>query len=507
MKTSSPAVPVLIAVVLPLFAGLAAPLAAQDIPADSGRAWIIPIRGDIEPSLAVFVRREGRRAQAGGASFIIFEIDTFGGRVDTALQISSFIMSLKNTRTVAWVNAGEESMGVSWSAGALIALSCADIYMAAGTSIGAAAPVTASPGGAMEAAGEKTVAAVRSQMAALAERNGHPAGIALAMVDMDEELWEAKVDGEVKALTLAELERLEKETPSVERVGIISPRGKLLSLTGNDAVRYGLARGIANDQENLLSTLGVSAGPEISRPGAADGIVSVLTSGPVQGILILLGIVMIFLEINTPGFGIPGVAAIIAFALVFGSGALLGRVGSAELILFLLGVGLLAVEIFILPGFGFVGITGIIVIGLSLVLSMQDFVIPATNWEWDLLGRNAVVVAAGLAASVAGIAVLALLGPRIRLFDRLTLQTRITGTAGGPEPESDKAPSSVDESRPDYGLLAGKTGTAATTLRPSGKAEIDGELYSVEADGVYIEQGSPIRVTRVQGNNLIVKKL
>jgi membrane-bound serine protease (ClpP class) len=528
MKKFSAAV---LAAVLVLYAGSAA---AEDIPADQGAsspgipgsgeasggtdtgepgssagAWIIPIRGDIEPSLAVFVRREGRRAEAAGAPVIIFEIDTFGGRVDTALQISSFIMSLKNTRTVAWVTTGDESMGVSWSAGALIALSCADIYMAAGTSIGAAAPVTAGPGGAMEAAGEKTVSAVRSQMAALAERNGHPAGIALAMVDMDVELWEVKVDGNVRTLTLAELERLEREAlpSSVERAGIISPKGKLLSLTGNEAVRYGLARGIAGDREALLLQLGVSARPEIRRPGAADGIVSLLTSGPVQGLLILLGIVMIFLEINTPGFGIPGAAAIIAFALVFGSGALLGRVGSAELILFLLGVGLLAVEIFILPGFGFVGISGIVLIGLSLVLSMQDFVIPRTNWEWDLLGRNAIVVAAGLVASVAGIAVLALLGPRIRIFDRLTLQTRITGTAGGPEPESDKAPMSIDENRPGYLSLAGKTGRAATTLRPSGKAEIDGELYSVEADGIFIEQGSPVRVVRVQGNNVIVKKL
>jgi membrane-bound serine protease (ClpP class) len=489
---------------------LAAPAAAQDFSGNAakngpdtntspGKAWIIPIQGDIEPSLGVFVRREGRKAQAAEAPFVIFEIDTFGGRVDTALQISSFIMSLKNTRTVAWVNAGEESMGVSWSAGALIALSCSDIYMAAGTSIGAAAPVTAGPGGAMEAAGEKTVSAVRSQMAALAERNGHPAGIALAMVDTDIELWEAKINGEVKALTSGELERLEKETENVERVGIISPGGKLLSLTGNEAVRYGLARGIADDRESLLAALGASSLIETSQPGIADGVVSFLTSGPVQGILILLGIVMIFLEINSPGFGIPGVAAIIAFALVFGSGILLGKVGSAELIIFLIGVGLLAVEIFLIPGFGVVGISGIILIGLSLVLSMQDFVLPRSNWEWDILGRNALVVSFGIIASVAGIAIIALLGPRIKLFDRLALGTAIQGTAGGPDPE--------DAAGGNHKALINRTGTAATVLRPSGKAEIDGELYNVETDGIFVEQGNQIRVVRIQGNNIFVKKI
>ncbi|MDR3336250.1 MAG: hypothetical protein LBT16_03500, partial [Treponema sp.] len=90
----------------------------------SGKTWIIPVQGDIEPSLTAFVRREGRKALAGGAEYIIFEIDTFGGRVDSALQITSFITSIKNAHTIAWVNSGDSSMGVSWSAGALIALAC-----------------------------------------------------------------------------------------------------------------------------------------------------------------------------------------------------------------------------------------------------------------------------------------------------------------------------------------------------------------------------------------------
>jgi membrane-bound serine protease (ClpP class) len=475
---------------------------AEDSPSGDGRAWIIPIRGDIEPSLAVFVRREGRKAQAAGAPFVIFEIDTFGGRVDTALQISSFIMSLKNTRTVAWVNTGEESMGVSWSAGALIALSCADIYMAEGTSIGAAAPVTVGPDGAAEAAGEKTVSAVRSQMASLAERNGHPPSLALAMVDMDVELWEARVDGVLRVLTAAELDRLEKDASSVERLGIISEKGKLLSLTGGEAVRYGLAKGQAGDRESLLAALGAPQAAQVTAPGAADGIVSLLTSGPVQGLLILLGIVLIFLEINTPGFGLPGVGAIIAFALVFGSGALLGRVGSAEMILVLLGVACLAVEIFILPGFGFVGIAGILLIGVSLLLSMQDFTLPRSTWEWDILGRNAIVVAAALVSSIAGIALIALLGPRIRLFDRFTLRTSIGGTATDSGQAAD-GNAGGEEGR----SLVGKTGAAATTLRPSGRAEIDGELYDAETDGIFVQQGEAVRVTRMQGNTVIVKKI
>lgn len=492
---------------LGFFFAAASGLFAQDdssvpaaVPEAAGDAWIITIRGDIDPAMVTFVHRETRRALSQGISFIIFEIDTFGGRVDSALQITSVIMSIKGARTVAWVNNSAESMGISWSAGALIAFSCTDIYMAAGTSVGAAAPVTVVSGGETQDAGEKAVAAVRSQMAALAERNGHPVGIALAMVDYDVELWEAVVDGRTAALTPAELQRLERDGVKVERVGVVSAPGKLLSLTSGDAYRYGLCAGIADTKEALLESLGAQAITEESLPGFADTIISILTSAPIQAILIILGLVMIFLEINTPGFGIFGLVAILAFAGVFGSGFILGRVGSLELILFLAGIGLLAAEIFLIPGFGVVGISGIIIIGLSLILSMQDFLIPGNDWEWGLLGRNALVVCAGIIAAITAIALITLMGPKIKIFDRLTLHSRITETAGGPDPVS----TGVSD---HYADLLGKSGRAVSTLRPSGKAEIDGRTYTVETDGFFIESGTAVTVIRVQGNRILVGPL
>jgi membrane-bound serine protease (ClpP class) len=471
-----------------------------------GTAWIIPIQGDIEPSLTAFVRREGRKALDQGAKFLIFEIDTFGGRVDSALQITSFITSVKDARTIAWVNSGESSMGVSWSAGALIAMACQDIYMAAGTSLGAAAPVTVGTDGQTEETGEKTVSAVRAQMAALAERNNHPVELARAMVDYDVELWEVLVDGEIRALTPRELELLEQEAepgaPKPERRSVISPAGKLLSLTSGEALRYGLVRGLANDRDSLLGAIGAASPAVESVPGAADGIISLLTSAPAQALLIILGLVMIFLEINSPGFGIPGVVAIIAFVTVFGSGALLGRVGSLEIVLFLVGLALLVVEIFITPGFGFLGISGFFFIAISLLLSMQDFVIPRFDWEWTLLGRNAVVVFVALIAAICGIAVITLLGPKIRLFNRLTLTTQITGTAGGPDPSGE-----LQENRNDntYESLIGKIGIAATPLRPVGRVEVEGELYEAQAEGLFVEQGRGVKIVKTRGNNITVR--
>ncbi|MDR2470674.1 MAG: nodulation protein NfeD [Treponema sp.] len=483
--------------------------AASAVNGEEAAAWIIPIEGDIEPSMVTFVRREARRALDGGGQYIIFEIDTFGGRVDSALQITSFIMSIKGAKTVAWVRNSENSMGVSWSAGALIALSCSQIYMAEGTSMGAAAPVTLGADGKTEGTGEKTVAAIRSQIAALAEKNGYPTGIALAMVDYDVELWEAEVDGAIRVLTKQELERLEgmkagqEGAPgTIRRVGIISPEGKLLSLTAGEAYRYGLTRGLANDREALLESLGARTVLEESVPSASDSVISFLVSGPVQGLLILIGLVMIFLEIQSPGFGLPGTGAIVCFVLVFGSSFLLGRVGSLEIILFMLGLGLLAVEIFLIPGFGVAGISGIVLIGLSLILSMQDFIIPRFDWEWGLMGRNAIVVTAGLLMAIVGIAVIALLGPKTKMFDRLMLKTRIEETASeGGGWQNDGGVES------DYKRLAGKTGRTVTVLRPIGKAEIEGETYQVETDASFVEAGTEITVVKIKGNTIFVRSV
>jgi membrane-bound serine protease (ClpP class) len=233
---------------------------------------------------------------------------------------------------------------------------------------------------------------------------------------------------------------------------------------------------------------------------------------------------MIFLEIQTPGFGVPGITAVIAFLVVFGSSAMLGRVGSLEILLFLAGIGCLAVEIFVLPGFGVVGISGFIFIGLSLVLSMQDFVIPRFDWEWTLFGRNAIVVLVGLVAAITGIAIIALLGPKTRLFERLTLKTQITGTAGGPDPESPvgkaivmdvKDGSKVSgysgnlplEDEENLEALVGKIGTSDSVLRPSGRAVIDGKVYTVEADNEFVDEGRGVIVTRVRGNRIIVRRV
>ncbi|MDR0448547.1 MAG: nodulation protein NfeD, partial [Treponema sp.] len=326
--------------------------------------------------------------------------------------------------------------------------------------------------------------------------------------DYDVELWEVEADGVEKVLTLQELERLESLSPGqkdapreLRRIGIVSPVGKLLSLTAGEAHQFGLTRGLADDRAELLDHLGAVILEE-SVPSTWDSVISFLVSGPVQGILILIGLIMIFLELQSPGFGIPGTAGIICFMLVFGSSFLLGRVGSLEIILFVLGLGLLAVEIFLIPGFGLVGISGILLIALSLIFSMQDFVIPRFEWEWTLMGRNVIVVFAGLITAITGIVIIALLGPKIKMFDRLMLKTQINQTAS--EGRGWLNDGGVES---DYTTLIGKTGKTVTMLRPIGKADIEDETFQVETDGSFIEPGVEIKVVKIQGNIITVRSV
>lgn len=481
------------------------PVLAQDSarPADEvsrAEAVIIPIYGDIDAPLYVFIRRSIEQASRLDAATIIFDIDTFGGRVDSALQIANLIGAQSDMRTVAYVRLRPEGTGVSWSAGALIGMASDAIYMAPGTSMGAAAPVLQTPEGA-QAADEKAVSAVRTQMAALAEKNGYPIPIALAMVDSAVEVHELFVDGEMQILTRDEAEALERRAEqdgrSVERGVVISEAGKLLSLTAGEMERFGLSSGTPATFEELYQSLGISADSVVLlERGTADQLVAFLTGAAFTSLLVMVGLGALFFEVTSPGFGIPGTIAILCFSVLFSGNFLLGQVGSVELILFLLGIVLLVIEIFVIPGFGVAGISGIVLMLSSLVLAQQDFIVPDFDWQWSVLQQNLLMVLASAVGAfvVFGIGAMAL--KRAPGFNRLALQTTQDAALGYSVQDSDVS-----------GRYLGKRGITLTTLRPVGNIEIDDELLQAEADGEYLDRGVQVEVTEVSGNRMVVRKV
>jgi membrane-bound serine protease (ClpP class) len=226
-----------------------------------------------------------------------------------------------------------------------------------------------------------------------------------------------------------------------------------------------------------------------------DRIVSVITGAAVTSLLVLVGLAALYLEITSPGFGVPGTVAIIAFLIIFLGGTLLGTVGSLEIILFLLGIILLVIEIFLIPGFGVTGISGIILMISALILSRQEFVIPRVSWQWDIFLSNLRNIGFGFVGSLVLLVLLLRIFPRAPGLKRLILESSQETTAGY-----------TVQSLETSAVLAGRRGTAVTALRPAGKADFDGEVLAVETDGEFIEPGSLVEVFEISGNRILVRR-
>jgi membrane-bound serine protease (ClpP class) len=443
----------LLCVAAVLLATLAA-LRAQQQPPASPVVYVVRIEGIIDLGLAPFVERVLQESAEAQAAAVVLEINTLGGRVDAAVQIRDALLTAP-VRTIAFVNKR------AISAGALIALSAQQIAMAMGGTIGAATPVQfGQPGAAAQPVEEKTVSYVRKEFRATAESRKRPPLLAEAMVDADVSIPD------------------------------VIEKGKLLTLTTDEALQHGLADFRADTLESALEQAGLG-GAELRRvlPNWAENVVRFLTHPIVSSLLITIGMLGIIIELRTPGFGIPGGLGIASLALFFWGHWLVQLAGWEEMLLAAGGIVLLALEIFVIPGFGIAGALGILALLAGLVMSVTgggataQFILAAT-------GR---VIFSLLFALLASLVLLRLL-PRLPVARRLVLQTGLgTGQEYGSAPESDRR-------------WLGRRGRASSPLRPAGIAEIDGERVDVVSDGELIESGESIEVTRVDGNRIVVRR-
>jgi membrane-bound serine protease (ClpP class) len=430
--------------------GLAGPIFAQK----PAVVYVAPIEGMIDLGLAPFVERVLREATDARAAAVVLEINTFGGRVDAAVLIRDALLTAK-IPTVAFINKR------AISAGALIALATEKIVIAQGGTIGAATPVQmGQPGAPAQPVEEKTVSYVRKEFRATAEARKRPPLIAEAMVDAD-----------------------------VEIPGLVA-KGKLLTLTTEEALKHKVADFRADTLEELLKQLGLS-GAEVRRasPNWAENLVRFLTHPIVSSLLITIGLLGIILEIRTPGFGVPGVLGISSLALFFWGHWLVQLAGWEEMLLVGSGLILLFLEIFVIPGFGLAGVLGITALLSGLSLSLIG---GGATWDFILKAVSRVILSL-LLAVVASLVLLRFL-PRLPFGKRLILHTGLDAGQGyASPPETDRQ-------------WLGKSGTAISPLRPSGIADVDGERVDVVSDGEFIESGARILVTRVDGNRIVVRR-
>lgn len=332
----------------------------------------VEIHGEVDPVMARHVERAVARALEIGAKAILFDINTPGGRIDAATDISAAILQ-STVKTVAVVT------GQAWSAGALIALSANELYMLPGTSIGAAEPIPRT---------EKIVSAWRGAMESAAEQNGRDGRLAGAMVDSDMEIE-----------------------------GVIE-RGKLLSLTARRAVELGMADGSVDNARAALIEAALDPYVLEDVPyTSTENALRFVTSSQISTLLLIIGLVGVVVEVISPGFGVPGIVGMVAFGLYFAGNIMSGQASQVVLMIFALGVILLAVEAFA-AGFGIAGISGILLVIASLVLAAGD----------TALGLRMVTFAVIISAVL--IAVLWRFLAKRNILAMLSLQARSTSEEG-----------------------------------------------------------------------------
>lgn len=414
----------------------------------------IKLEGMIDPGVAAFVERVIADADAAEVDAIVFEIDTFGGRVDAATVIRDAILDT-DALTIAFVNKR------AISAGALISLACDKIVMTQASTMGATTPVD----GTGTKGSDKTVSYMRAEMRATAERTGRDVKIAEAMVD----------------------ERI--DVP-----GLSAEAGRPATLTTEQALNYQIADETAETLHELLKIydLGDAEIIEIEL-NWAEHILRMLTNPVVTSILLAVAMFGLISEVRTPGWGIGGTLSLVALGLFFGSHLIVHLAEWQELALFAVGLGLLILELIAIPGFGLVGLAGIAAMLASLVITqLGDYQL----WSIDEIAA----IIARLSGSMIGAIVLSFVLLRslskFSAFNRLVLQGDIKATDG-----YISAPDELSED------LVGKQGVTVSYLRPSGVAMFDGQRLNVIADGEYIEAQRPIEIVEARGSRVVVKSL
>lgn len=419
------------------------------------KVMVMEIKSEIDPRTTRYVKLALENAEEIGADVVIIEMDTYGGILTDAKETVDMIMHFKKP---VWVFINSDAA----SAGALISIACDSIYMSPGASIGAATVVESTG----ERAPDKYQSYMRSIMRSTAEENGRNPRIAEAMVD----------------------EKMAIDT--------ITQAGQVITFSTSEAIKYGYCEGKVESIDEILKKNRIeNYDVAYFRLGSSEKIIAFFLNPFISGILILIIIGGIYFELQTPGVGFPGIAALAALILYLVPYYLNGLAENWEVIALFIGVGLLAVEIFVLPGFGVAGVAGISLIVLSLILVMlnNDFF----NFRFVPMKEILYASAAALGGAAGGIALLFIGGSRIansRFFKSVALTESQLRTEG--------YTSSFIKER-----MIGRKGITHTVLRPSGKIMIEGEIFDAYTRGEYIEKGQAIEVVNDEGTSLQVKSI
>ncbi|MCQ2284726.1 MAG: nodulation protein NfeD [Bacteroidales bacterium] len=394
------------------------------------------------------------------SDYLLLELNTFGGELEAADKIRTLLLNAPMP-TMVFINNNAAS------AGALISISCDSIYMAQGSSLGAASVVDQNG----QIMPDKYQSYMRSLMRSTAEKNGRNPDIAQAMVDPDVVVKD------------------------------ISDSGKVLTFTSEEALENGFCESIANDREEVLKAAGIEHYDiKEQHLTAIDKIINFLVNPIVSGILIMCIVGGLYFELQAPGLGLPIIIAILAALLYFAPHYLEGLAQHWEILVFLAGLILLMLEFFVIPGFGVAGVSGIVLIFASLILTMVFNVGFHFHFDpnFDVAGQIAKDTILVLLSVLVGFFLSLWLGKKV-----ITADTRFGSLALKTNLDTDKGYTSQDMRMQKY---VGRIGTAATFMRPAGKIDIDGEILEATSEHGLIDKGEPIAVIKFENAQLVVRK-
>lgn len=413
-----------------------------------------------KPALRL-TERAIKDATAQKADGILLELNTFGGELEAADEIRTLLLNAP-IPTMVFINNNAAS------AGALIAIACDSIYMASGSSIGAASVVNQNG----EIMPDKYQSYMRSLMRATAEKNHRNPDVAQAMVDPD-----VVVKG-------------------------ISEKGKVLTFTTEEAIENGFCEGKAESREEVLRAAGMGNATFVDQHLSwVDKFINFLVNPVVSGILIMCIVGGLYFELQSPGIGFPIVIAIIGALLFFAPHYLEGLAQHWEILIFIAGVAMLMLEIFVFPGFGVAGISGIILIFAAFILTMVFNVGFKFNFNPNMdaatqVGTSALIV---VFSTTIGFFLSLWLGKKL-----ITADTRFGSLALKTELDTDRGFTAQDMRMQQY---VGKTGITATFMRPAGKINIDGEILEATSDHGLIDKGTEIKVVKFENAQLVVHRV
>ena len=424
----------------------------------------VPIEGIIDLGLPPFIQRTLEDAESNEATAVIFDINTFGGRVDAATQIKDAILGA-DILTIAFINRR------AISAGALISLSCEKIYMTGGGLIGAATAVDMTG----KKGSEKVISFMREEMASTAEKRGRSKEIARGMVDEELTFTHLVIGGD--SIKVDDIEGRKD--------------GKLISLTTEQALKYKIADGTAENMEALLDSLGYSSFKTIeTTENWSEAIVRFLTNPVVASLLTTFGFLGILFELQSPGWGIPGFVGLACLILSLSASYIAQLATMSDMLFVLTGLALILLEVLVIPGFGIAGLGGIglMIYGLYLLL------LPDIPVGEEVLGQAMDGFLIGLVGAVIGLVRLVKLMIKTKFWEQLTA------------PDTQKKEDGYSNTL-GWESLQGETGIADTDLHPSGWVRVKDQRIFVVSEGEFIEEGKEIKILSVDGNRVLVREL